>query len=603
MIFFKRFSFSLLVILPAIAGVRGRNELPDRIQANPMVKAMSNMSADEAHAFFELLDMDGDGRLSEHDIRAAAASALAVESEDMKDGMGRQHAAELNTSSEASWPQASSPQASIPATQMNFTATWRGDYLETSAPFCDFAPQNAEQHYTRWVQERDALPRRKKTETQRLCSQSVYSELRILWLMDFFPKKLQGGGSLRNIGEKDDPSYIWLNAKKIKDGAVLGILPRDMPMFIENIFSKLPKSARITVVNTHDDWSNPIEIFTGGARKWHPGFMEVAWGSEKESRQARLKRLSDFIEDPRLKHWYIQNYDLLGCGFWTNSELYQGYNATDLVFKKVSPIPIGSGLYAAECRKDDGDDVALRELGAFKPWAHREGKVFGGGESMKSNDQKLSRNKMNDALSKAPTRLMFNKIKMTGNSDITGMPKAVKMYFETISKAQFAIAPHGNGQDTHRIWEVLMLGTVPVVLTSALDLLYSAFPIVVIDDPKELLEHDFVTKWSSRLRKRWGPEPVSIEVRKRLRVLWWEEKVRSGTPTAGEANIDAFVSGSAVRANAWPICSIPSCKPERLDDAKGQAACENEVVQRNKVQEKGKGHGKGGESSRAQLKI
>ena len=74
-------------------------------------------------------------------------------------------------------------------------------------------------------------------------------------------------------------------------------------------------SARVTVVNTHDDWSNPIEIFTGGARKRSPGYMEVAWGKSEDSRAERLEKLKNFIGDKRLKHWYVQNYDLLGCSF------------------------------------------------------------------------------------------------------------------------------------------------------------------------------------------------------------------------------------------------------------------------------------------------
>ena len=37
-------------------------------------------------------------------------------------------------------------------------------------------------------------------------------------------------------------------------------------------------------------------------------------------------------------------------------------------------------------------------------------------------------------------------------------------YWKTITDHQFVLAPHGNGQDTHRLWEVLALGAVPVVL-------------------------------------------------------------------------------------------------------------------------------------------
>ena len=195
---------------------------------------------------------------------------------------------------------------------------------------------------------------------------------------------------------------------------------------------------------------------------------------------------------------------------------------------------------------------------------------------MKTNDFKLSRRAMNDALGKSPSRLVYNRMPQQGNSDVDGMNKNVKKYFETVTSCQFAIAPHGNGQDTHRIWEILNLGTVPVVLTSHLDLLYSNFPIVIIDEVKELWDPDFVQKWTKRLMARWGPEPVSIEVRKRLRVMWWVDKVRDGSPVANAANIQQYISGADTRAKAWPICSIPECKPSRVE--KEHKDCERKVL-------------------------
>jgi hypothetical protein len=572
--------FSLFVVgLLALANA-GSEE--DRMRSNPLAKATEHMGADDLHTFFELLDINGNGKVSERDIRVAVDAAMVAEDAVESESEARAVKPELpelpppptlNASLNAPQP----PHSWTP--QFNTSSVSDVDYLQTAAPYSSFAPKSEAELFTRWGYERDALPRRKKTATEKLCAGSVYSEVRIQWLMDYFPTKLQGGGSLHNIGDKMDKDYIWINAHRIKDGAVLGVLPRDMPLFIETIFNKLPMSARVTVVNTHDDWSNPIEIFTGGARKRSPGYMEVAWGKSEDSRAERLEKLKNFIGDKRLKHWYVQNYDLLGCSFWTNSEIYEfkeGFSSTHRAFQKVSPIPIGSGMYAVNCRKDDGDDQAMRKVGGFKPWAQRRASIFGGGESMKTNDFKLSRRAMNDALGKSPSRLVYNRMPQQGNSDVDGMNKNVKKYFETVTSCQFAIAPHGNGQDTHRIWEILNLGTVPVVLTSHLDLLYSNFPIVIIDEVKELWDPDFVQKWTKRLMARWGPEPVSIEVRKRLRVMWWVDKVRDGSPVANAANIQQYISGADTRAKAWPICSIPECKPSRVE--KEHKDCERKVL-------------------------
>lgn len=47
---------------------------------------------------------------------------------------------------------------------------------------------------------------------------------------------------------------------------------------------------------------------------------------------------------------------------------------------------------------------------------------------------------------------------------------------------QFAIAPMGNGWDTHRMWELLFLGTVPIVLSGPMDaMLHDAhLPVVIV---------------------------------------------------------------------------------------------------------------------------
>ena len=451
--------------------------------------------------------------------------------------------------------------------------------LETSAPFSDFAPRDEAEYFNQWTNTQDYLPRRSATAEERLCVHSIYSEIRILRLMDYFPEKFEGGGSLHNIGRRDDVHYIWSNVKNIQNGSVIGVLPRDMPRFISDIFPNIPKSAQITIINTHDDWSNPIEIFTGGIRKRRPGFMEVAWGTSKVNRRERLQKLSAFIEDERLKHWYIQNYDLLGCSFWTDSELYRGFNSSHPVFTKVSPLPIGSGFYSLGCRKGQGDDKVLRQLGAFVPWSQRNIKILGGG--MKISSQKLSRQAMDNIVAEINNGVVFKRTREEGDSDIPGMNKNVKRYMTSVASVQFAIAPQGNGLDTHRIWEVLALGTVPIVMTSSLDLLYSNFPIVIINHPSELKAAKFVTKWTKRLTKRWGPEPISIEVRKRLRAMWWNDKVRSGTPVASSRSVEAFVASVEERSKAWPLCSIKQCKPKNLNDTSKRVACETEVLKNN----------------------
>ena len=50
----------------------------------------------------------------------------------------------------------------------------------------------------------------------------------------------------------------------------------------------------------------------------------------------------------------------------------------------------------------------------------------------------------------------------------------------------FVISPHGNGYDCHRTWEALILGCIPIVKQSAIDVLYEDLPVLIVNDWKEV---------------------------------------------------------------------------------------------------------------------
>ena len=55
-------------------------------------------------------------------------------------------------------------------------------------------------------------------------------------------------------------------------------------------------------------------------------------------------------------------------------------------------------------------------------------------------------------------------------------------YLGELAAYKFCAAPPGRGIDTHRCWEALMHGVVPVVLHSPLDALLDALPVVFVED-------------------------------------------------------------------------------------------------------------------------
>ena len=67
-----------------------------------------------------------------------------------------------------------------------------------------------------------------------------------------------------------------------------------------------------------------------------------------------------------------------------------------------------------------------------------------------------------------------------------------KMRFEdymlAINDYRYVLCPRGNGVDTHRFWEILLMGSVPVVEKGGLSDLYEKFPCVIVESLSDLSE-------------------------------------------------------------------------------------------------------------------
>lgn len=53
-------------------------------------------------------------------------------------------------------------------------------------------------------------------------------------------------------------------------------------------------------------------------------------------------------------------------------------------------------------------------------------------------------------------------------------------FMNKINKYKFVLSPRGRGTDTHRFWEILLVGSIPIVESSGLDDLYNKFPCIII---------------------------------------------------------------------------------------------------------------------------
>lgn len=67
-----------------------------------------------------------------------------------------------------------------------------------------------------------------------------------------------------------------------------------------------------------------------------------------------------------------------------------------------------------------------------------------------------------------------------------------KDYMRALSKHKFVICHRGNGVDTHRVCETLLMGSVPVLEHSGLDDMYSQWPCLLVDSFDTIDTSDFV---------------------------------------------------------------------------------------------------------------
>ena len=75
----------------------------------------------------------------------------------------------------------------------------------------------------------------------------------------------------------------------------------------------------------------------------------------------------------------------------------------------------------------------------------------------------------------------------------------------------FELCPEGNGLDTHRFYEALLLNTIPIVKKNSLEPLYSKFPCVIVNDWNEITEENCI-KWKSELKDRIEKEKYKLNL-------------------------------------------------------------------------------------------
>jgi hypothetical protein len=104
------------------------------------------------------------------------------------------------------------------------------------------------------------------------------------------------------------------------------------------------------------------------------------------------------------------------------------------------------------------------------------------------------------------------------------LPKQTREEFwNSLNDYAFVVCPFGNGLDTHRTWEVLALGRIPIIERSPLNKVYEGLPIVEIEDwtkiNKDWLKNEFTQILFKLYNKQYKLE--------RLMLFYWKNLINT----------------------------------------------------------------------------
>eukprot|EP00802_Teleaulax_amphioxeia_P016792 Tamp_16921.p2 GENE.Tamp_16921~~Tamp_16921.p2 ORF type:complete len:213 (-),score=18.69 Tamp_16921:108-746(-) len=95
-------------------------------------------------------------------------------------------------------------------------------------------------------------------------------------------------------------------------------------------------------------------------------------------------------------------------------------------------------------------------------------------------------------------------------------------FLRVLQEHHFAACPPGHGFDTHRLWEVLMAGVFPIVISGPMDSMYEDLPIVVVKAWTDVT-HDFLQRSLTDLQSRrtWRTDKIFHK--------FWEDLIFNAT--------------------------------------------------------------------------
>jgi Exostosin family. len=154
------------------------------------------------------------------------------------------------------------------------------------------------------------------------------------------------------------------------------------------------------------------------------------------------------------------------------------------------------------------------------PEVHKKEKML-----LKMNEPKVYRNLMymNHSIATNPAireRLyqMFEGKSWVTSSRGSNRANLFDEYLDNIFNHKFVLCPEGNGMDTHRTWETLYMGSIPIEKRNLNNRFYEDLPICFVNDWEEITEEFLINKYRI-LRQQWNLQMLNFE--------YWKNKIQN----------------------------------------------------------------------------
>lgn len=212
---------------------------------------------------------------------------------------------------------------------------------------------------------------------------------------------------------------------------------------------------------------------------------------------------AQYLEFPFNQEEIIDKVDML----LNNSKLIKWFCKNPcIVHSKISPLPIGPKMQW-NTTQFYGEDISTMNQTFYRYFMNPE-KLFYGDSKKSLVYVNFTSGTSNNAFYKPFKGIRYEcrkQLTKNGFEVSQSVPQLTKngfeQYISDLSGYKFSASPPGKGIDTHRAWESLLVGTIPIMITSPLDVMFEDLPVVIVDD-YENINDEFLNKKYEELKSR-----------------------------------------------------------------------------------------------------